>query len=137
MNELYTAIYNKFSNATTHGAYTNVGGRFYLNHAPQGATLPFIVYWSVSDIADMDFGEEQEDFTIQFDIFSQNNSATEAGTILGNLKSLFDNCSLTVTGWRHITFSRQNTYPNNDFTESPPVHGYSVEYDVLIEKTKA
>ena len=136
MIELYEAIYNKFNNSTGHGAYTNVGGRFYLNHAPQGATLPYIVYWQVADIADQDFGEEQEDFTIQFDIFSQNNSATEAGTILGNVKSLLDDCALTVTGWRHVTFSRGNTYPNNDFTETPPIHGFSIEYEVMIEKTK-
>lgn len=136
MNELFTSIYNKYNSDTSHGAYTNVSGKFYLNYVPQGTSPPFIVYFSVSDINEVDFGEERQDFTIQFNLFSQNYSATEAGTILGNLKSLFDDCSLTVTDWRHITFSRGNTYPNNDFSQDPPVHGYSVEYEVMIEKTK-
>jgi hypothetical protein len=137
MNELCQAVYNHFNASTGHGAYTSVSGRFYLNHAPQGASFPFVVYFEVTDSNDMDFAEEREDFLLQFNIFSQNNSALEAGNILTNLKSLFDECSLTVTNWRHIQFSRANVYPNNDFDEVPPVHGYSVEYNVLIEKTKS
>jgi hypothetical protein len=52
------------------------------------------------------------------------------------LKSLFDVCSLTVTDWRHIVFKRGNTYPNNDFDRDPPINGYSVEYEVIIEKAR-
>ena len=68
MNSLYKAIYNKYNADTGHGAYTNVEGRFYHNYAPQEATFPYIVYFSVTDINDIDFGEEREDFTIQFNI---------------------------------------------------------------------
>ena len=136
MNELFQALYNKYNANTSHGAYTNMGGRFYLNKAPQNATFPYCVYFSVIDIAEVDFGEEKEDFTIQFNVFSQNNSASEAGTILGNMKSLFDDCSLTVTGWRHVYMQRVNVIPNNDFAQDTPIQGYSIEYDILIEKTK-
>ena len=136
MNELFTAIYNKYNDDTSHGAYTNMGGRFYLNKAPQNATFPYCVYFEVVEVSEVDFTENREDFTIQFNVFSQNNSATEAGTILGNMKSLFDDCSLTVTDWSHIHMQRRNVYPNNDFGQSPPIQGYSIEYDVLIEKTK-
>ncbi len=137
MNKVFTAIYNKFNNNVAHGAYTSVGGRFYLNVAPQGATFPYVVFFSVADANEYDTSDETEDITIQFNIFSQNNSVLEAGQILTNLKSLFDNCSLTVTNWRHLEMRRRNTYPNNDYEQSPPIVGYSVEYDILIEKTRS
>ena len=136
MNELQAAIYNKFNASTTHGCYTNVGGRFYLHKAPQNSSFPFIVYFPVTDMDEVDFSDEREDFLIQFSIFSENNSPYEAGTILGNLKSFFDDCTLTVTGYNHLRFSRTMTIPNNDITVVPPVFGYSVDYEVTIEKSK-
>lgn len=141
MNPLFQAIYNKYNVSTGHGAYTSVSGRFYHNVAPQGVTFPYVVYFEVTNIDDLYFAEEQENFLIQFDIYSQaksqNRSALEAGQIFENFKSLFDNCILTVTDWRHIGFQRDLTIPNNDFTQDPPVLGYSVQYDVLIEKERS
>ena len=137
MNSLNAGIWNHFSATTGSGFYSDLSGRMHLNHAPQGETFPYCVYFSVSDINDLDFSEEHEDFSIQFNIFSQNNSAIEAGNLLESLKTMFDNCSLTVTGWRHLQFQRNFTIPNNDFSQVPPVHGYSVEYDVLLEKARS
>ena len=137
MNSLFTAIYNRFATTTGSGFYNDVSGRMYLNHAPQEATFPFCVYFSVSDVDELDFTDEREDFAIQFNIFSENNSATEAGNLLESLKTMFDNCSLTVTDWRHLQFQRNLIMPNNDFSQVPPIHGYSVEYDVLLEKARS
>lgn len=136
MNALIAAIKNKYNNSTGHGAYTSINGRCYHNIAPQGATFPYVVYFSVSDVDDLNFTDELEEFLIQFNIFSQSNSALEAGQILENFKSLFDNCNLTVTDWRHIGFQRSLVLPNNDFAQSPPIQGYSIQYDVLIEKAR-
>ena len=136
MNALQQAIYNKYNASTGHGAYTSVSGRFYLNVAPQGITFPYVVYFEVTDVDDLYFCEELQEHRIQFDCFSQDNSALEAGQIYENLKSLFDNCSLTVTDWRHIGFQRDLTIPNNDFTQKPFIHGYSIQYNVLIEKAR-
>lgn len=136
MNSLFSGIFDHFSATTASGFYNDVSGRMYLNHAPQEATFPYCVYFSVSDVDELDFGEEREDFLIQFDIFSENNSATEAGNLLESLKTMFDNCDLTVTNWRHIRCERSLVMPNNDFSQAPPIHGYSVEYDILLEKTR-
>ena len=136
MNSLFKAIWNRFATTTGSGFYNDISGRMYHNKASQGATFPYCVYFSVSDIDDLDFTEEHEDFLIQFNIFSQNNSAVEAGDLLETLKTMFDNCSLTVTGWRHLQFQRSLVMPNNDFGQVPPVHGYSIEYDVLLEKAR-
>lgn len=136
MNPLFKGIYNHFSATTTTGFYNDISGRLYLNVAPQETTFPYCVYFSVSDIDELDFSDEQEDFLIQFNIFSQNNSALEAGNLLESLKTMFDNCDLTVTDWNHLRFQRNSVYPNNDFSQVTPIQGYSVDYDVLLEKRK-
>jgi len=137
MNSLFQAVYNRFSSTTGSGFYNDVSGRMYLGHASQGATFPYCVYFSVTDGNDLDFSDEREDFLLQFNIFSQNNSSFEAGNLLESLKTMFDNCSLTVTGWRHLQFQRGNIYPNGDYTQVPPIQGYSVEYNVLLEKARS
>jgi len=108
----------------------------YLGHAPQETIFPYCVYFSVSDIDELDFSEEREDFLLQFNIFSQNNSSLEAGNLLNSLETMFNNCSLTVTGWRHLQFKQGLVFKNNDFTQTPPIQGYSVEYEVLLEKSR-
>lgn len=137
MNSLFKSIWNQFSATTTTGFYNDVSGRMYLNNAPQESAFPYCVYFSVSDIDDLDFSDEHEDFTIQFNIFSQNNSALEAGSLLESLKTMFDDCSLTVTGWNHLRFARDSVIPNNDFSQVPPIQGYSIDYDVLLEKQRS
>ena len=137
MNALFKAIWNRFATTTGSGFYNDISGRMYLNKASQAASFPYCVYFSVSDIDDLDFSEEHEDFLIQFNIFSQNNSAVEAGDLLETLKTMYDNCSLTVTGWRHLQFQRSLVMPNNDFSQVPPIHGYSIEYEALLEKARS
>lgn len=137
MNSLLKGIWDHFSATTGSGFYNDVSGRMYHILAPQQATFPYCVYFSVSDVDDLDFTDEHEDFLIQFNIFSQNNSALEAGTLLESLKTMFDNCSLTVTGWRHLQFQRDQVTPNNDTEQVPPIMGYSVDYNVLLEKERS
>jgi len=137
MNALYAAVYNRFATTTGSGFYNDVSGRMYHNIAPQQATFPYCVYFSVSDLDDLDFSDEQEDILLQFNVYSQNNSALEAGNLLESLKTMYDDCSLTVTGWRHLGFQRNTVYPNNDTAQVPPIQGYSVEYDVLLEKERS
>ncbi len=137
MNGLFKAVWERFSATTGSGFYNDISGRLYHNIAPQQATFPYCVYFSISDLDDLDFSDEYEDFIIQFNIFSQNNSALEAGELLESLKDMFDNCDMTVTGWNHLQFQRSAIYPNNEFNRVPPVQGYSVEYDVLLQKQRS
>ena len=136
MNSLFAAIYNKFSATTTTGFYNDVSGRMYLYNAPQGTVFPYCVYFPVVDLDDVDFSDETEEFLLQFNVYSKNNSAVEAGTLLESLKTMFDDCSLTVTGWRHLEFSRNNVYPVNSYEKETTIHGYAIEYDVSVEKDK-
>lgn len=136
MNTLYTAIYNHFKTLPYGDFYNNLSGRLFLNHAPQNTAFPFCVYFIVTNYNDLDFAEEREEFSVQFNIFSENNSAIEAGSLLENLKAMYDNCELSVSGWRFLKLQRNFVMPNNDFGKVPPVHGYSIEYDALIERTR-
>ena len=136
MNSLFESIYNHFSATTGSGFYNDVSGRMFHNIAPQQSTFPYCVYFSVTDYDELDFSDEHEDFLIQFNIFSKSNSALEAGNLLESCKTMFDNCNLNVTDWRLLQFKRNSVLPNNDFRQVPSVQGYSVDYDVLLEKEK-
>ena len=134
MNEIFTAIYNKFTTDPLDNFYVSIGGRLYLEKAPQNAVYPYVVYSMITDERDWMFEEEFEEFTIDFNIWSQAASADEAGDILGYLKALFDDCSLTVAGgWRHLLFQRDVVFGNHDLEEDPPIWGYLVQYTVMVE----
>jgi len=135
MNALYTAIYNLFK-ATPHNDFYNAVNGLYLHKAPQGTDYPYCVYFPVSATNDLDFTDEKENFLVQFNIFSQSNSASEAGDILGYLKDLYDNCSLNVSGWNPLKFQRDFVIPFNDLEQEPPIYGYSVQYTCLLEKAR-
>lgn len=137
MNVLFAGIYNEMGTAGSPTAlYTAIGGRLYLGQAPQEATFPYVVYDLITQYDELDFSDEIKIFQIQFDIYSQNNSATEAGTVLASLETVYNNCALTVTGWRHLSMILDFMIPNNDFEEVPPVRGYSVQYKIELEKAK-
>jgi len=136
MNALFTAIYTHFGLVTGSGFYNDIGGRMYLNVAPQEAVFPYCVYFQVADDYNPDFTDDHEEIEIQFNIFTQDNSSLEAGSLLESLKTMFDFCALNVSGWSHLNFQRTMTLANNDFTQVPPIQGYSVMYDVLLERTR-
>jgi len=137
MNELFTAIMTHFGLTPLEGFYLAIGGRLYLNVAPQEAVFPYCVYSIVTDYNNLSFTDDQEEFEVQFNIFSQNNSALEAGQLLDSLKDMFDSANLTVSGWNDIEFTRTLVLPNNDFNQVPPINGYSVMYDILLEKERS
>ena len=129
MNALFTGIYSKFSNDTDlSGAVTGL----YLSEAPQNVAFPYAVYFMVSDTHDWQFVEEFEEVLIQFNIFSESASIAEAGTILGYLKTLYDDCALTVSGYDHIYMQREFIYSYRD--ADAMTWAYSVQYRVYLKK---
>jgi hypothetical protein len=132
----FTAETFATSDTAESGFYNLMGGRLYHKKAPQGATFPYCVYFMVSGIADRSFGDMEEETLIQFNIFSENNSATEAGNILAALFLRYDYCTLTVSGYNYIVMQRDFTVPNDDFSTDTPVHGYSVQYTTIIQKSR-
>jgi len=89
--------------------YAALGGRLYLSEAPQTAAMPYCVYDLISAEPEYHFGFRHETATIQFAIYTDDGSATNALTYGGYLKTLYDNCSLTITGYTHIDFNREQS----------------------------
>lgn len=95
MNNILTAIMTK----TTGSAFsTGVGGRIYLDEAPEGVAFPYVVFFIVSSTQDKTFTEHYTNSLIQFSLLSTSSGATEITSMYNNLQALFDECSLTVTG---------------------------------------
>lgn len=136
MNELFTAIYTYFTSDVLAPFYVGIGGRLYLKKAPQEATFPYCVYFMVTDDEDDDFTDNREDIEIQFNIFSENNSSLEAGQLLGSLKTMFDDSNFDVSGWNLLMFRRRQVLENDDFSQVPPIYGYSAMYDIILEKQR-
>ena len=116
---------------------TALGGntKLYNTFAPQSATLPYCVFMLVSGTPDWTFSDDMEDCLFQFSLFD---SSPSAGTICDNyelLKTLFDDCALTITGWRHLYMQRESQQLVKD-PEDPAVWQYIIEYRILTEKTR-
>lgn len=107
MNNLLTALATKISGSALS---TDVGGRIYLDEYPSDempATYPYIIYFIVSGNPDDAFNKEGKDVLIQFSLFSASSSAIEITNMYADLKTLFNNCSFTITSsvlvWMHET----------------------------------
>lgn len=134
MKNLLTAIYSKFSGSTI---FSDVGGRVFLDQAPEGTEYPYIVYSIVSDVADWQFVENFEDVVIQFSLFSSSESATEISTMYADLKTLFDDCSLTITDNTLLYFQRDNlaTFVEDITTleANTKVKHWAVDYSIKMQ----
>ena len=97
MNELMAAITTKFK--TTNDLNTALSGRMYPHEARQGVSFPYAVYYVVSSFTDYTFSDEQEDVSIQFSLFSEDDSVGPIGILYNKLTALFDDQRLTVSGY--------------------------------------
>jgi len=130
MNALLTAIYNKFTAAPVNTLYTALNGRMFTRYAPQGTIFPYAVLDIVSGVSDWTFDYDFDDIDIQFNLFSQSSGETEIGNLLSYLRSLYDDCTLSVSGYTHL-FMRYSQY----WSLSQPddsVRQYTVQYRILL-----
>jgi len=133
MNNLLASIMTKVSGSALS---TDVGGRIYLDEAPDGCEMPYCVFFIISDVPDNTFTENIEDILIQFSLFSASQGATEITTMYTDLKALFDDCYLTITSNNHIYMMRQNlTTMVEDITTvngERRVKHWAVDYGILL-----
>jgi hypothetical protein len=89
--------------------YNDVGGRAYYDTSDSD-DLPRLVYSIVSGVPDNVFQKTGESVLIQFDLFSALSAGkTQITTMYADLTTLFDDCTLTITGKNCVLFQRQNT----------------------------
>lgn len=131
MNNLLTAIYAKFAGSALS---TAVGGRIFLDQAPDNCEFPYIVFFIVSANQEKTFTENMTNTLIQFSLFSASESAVEITGMYANLTALLDECSLTITGATLVWMREQNvTTMIEDITvadASQKVKHWAVDYDV-------
>ncbi|MDD5169790.1 MAG: DUF3168 domain-containing protein [Syntrophales bacterium] len=105
MNNLLTALMTKISGSAFS---SDVGGRVYLDQAPQGAEFPYCVFFVVTANPDRTFTEHYTDALIQFSLFSASSGATEITTAYNDLVALLDECALTISGSKLVWMKEQN-----------------------------
>lgn len=131
MKALFDAIFAKLSGSALS---TAIGGRLHFTIAPQGGTLPFVVYEMVSGVPEWTFTEEMESVRVQFTIISDASSAIEAENIYGNLTALYDDCALTITGYKAIWMQRTFQHLTREGDGAGTAWQYVVEYHIYMEK---
>ena len=132
MKQLFTGIYSKFTTGVP-TIYTNLSGRLRLHEAKQEELLPYCVYYMIGDSPDYYFGAERTFSTIiQFSIFNEDRSSENCCTYFDNLTALYDECTLTVTGYTFLRMERTWAYLLRD--EVAGVWQYTIQYRVTLEK---
>ena len=137
MKNLSTALFTKFTGSAFS---TSIGGRLYKVGAKQNPTWPYAVYFVVTDSPADTFTDRIEDVLIQFSVFSNDPSSTsEIEDIVTNLKALYDNCSLTISGNTMIEMQRQPSGGiTQQFEETPTgTQRYfqcDIDYNVIMQK---
>jgi len=130
MKALFNGIFNHFNTANTFK--TAVSSRLYLGYAPQDSQYPYSVYNLDSLVPDFNFSSTYEEAIIVFNIFSDKESHAEITTIYGYLDDLFDDCVITVAGYKRVKFQREFGFLSRDIEEG--VWQYDVQYRVILRK---
>jgi hypothetical protein len=116
--------------------YDAVSGRLRHVQAKQADTFPYIVFGPVSAPCDWNFNEEFRAVRYAFAIYDQDSSGSTAGAIQQYLEEWFNNCSLSISGWRFLSMVMASVVPQNDLSEVPPVMGVVSDWIIEIERDK-
>lgn len=135
MKALSTAIFGKLAGSSLD---TDIGGRLFKGGAPQDSSLPYVVFFIVSDVPEYPGGKTIERVLLQFSLFSSASGSTEIEDMLTHLRALYDDVVLTITGYTSIYFIRGNlTTMRDEITTADGTVGvwhYVQEYSVEIVK---
>lgn len=135
MNELFKAIYTHFTaliEASHNDFYVGLGGRLYYGQAPQECAKPYAIFFGVTSVPDDTFSETIDDISIQFNIYSDLRSYTEAGSLQKKCRALYDGATLEVVENRDITLMRSLSVPPGKEDEATWIA--SIEFENLIQE---
>jgi len=110
MDAFLTAIYSKITTGPS-ALWNDVGGSVYIDQydGPVPTTYPFIIIKIISSFPDRTFTERYNDIVIQFSLLSKKSvGLTEITSMYNHLISLFDECSMTITGYT-LVWMRENS----------------------------
>jgi len=134
MKEVFQAIYNKFN--TDNDFYDGVSGQLYPHEVDQeNASYPCAAYFLILNSADWTFAEDVEYITVQFSIYSDANSSGEVLDLYDDLKDLFDDAALTVTGYPSVKCHRDQMRLVRDVEES--TWHLTVDYEIELQRERS
>lgn len=84
---------------------SNTGG-LWRERVPQRHSYPFIVMHHISGGQLDTFGNSIEHITIQFNVYDNSANDDKIDSIGSALMSLFDWCTLSITGYTHVVMER-------------------------------
>lgn len=129
MKDLIKGIYDRF--LVANDFKTAVSSRFYLNSAPQAATMPYAVFQLINNTTDYNFTSTFDLADIQIDIIDDNYSSD----ILDTAKKCmahFDDCTLTVSGYQFLNMQREFNFMIED--PESELQRYVIQYSILTRK---
>jgi len=140
--QLKTQLYAKYSGDKT-GFKTAVSGGMYWVKAPDGVTqdnYPIVLYYPLDSSAEFFFGSgatpSGETVPIVFKILSASTTSTEAENILKLLESVYDGCSLTLSGWTLREFRRpERGAISGPYLDPKNIWNLNALYQAVCDKT--
>ena len=106
IDKVLTGIFSKFSGSALSAT---LGGRMYSRIAPEKTAFPYAVVDVSTGVHSWTFSEKIEDLDVLFNLFSQSSSEVEITGLLNSLIALYDDCSLSVSGYTHVSMTRDVT----------------------------
>ena len=133
VNKLNISVYTALNVASITGAVSGKTIGIYHVKAKQGATYPYINYFAVIDVQGDTFTEYGNDTLIQIDVYSDSNSAAEAGEIVEAIAAQMDDKALSITGYNDALAIRENS--RLLYEDEVNVFHYILEYSVRWGKS--
>lgn len=130
MKQLDKAIYDEINGSVALKAALG-DTRFYADSAPQNTAFPFLVWLWLVDMHEETFNTELENASLQFSIFSEDQSVVEVNDIFEKLTALFDNAALTVADYYSVRIRRVSS---NRMKDPEQAWHYLIEYQFLVQK---
>ena len=84
-----------------------INGALYNEEAPEQKANPYVVFHELSSKPEYTFSTSFEDTLMQFNIYSD--TVTELDSVYEKLKTLFDMCQLSITGYTLVFMVRQQS----------------------------
>lgn len=137
MKEVAEGISNYFTTRPSDALYIALGGRLYYRRAPQKPVFPYAVFFMVSGVPSYYFTKspELQYESYQFSIFTKKASASDGETFANNLRSLFDDAKITVSGWTLVQWERiADIYSPPIEEDGEVIHQENIQYSCIISR---
>jgi len=137
MKDLFQGLWTYTQTALATSFYNGIGGRLFLEYAPEGTQFPYAVYSLDSNIHDWQFKTDYEESLITVHIFSDDEDGSEVMDLEKKARDAFDEANFSVSNHTLLKFRFDNEwltlYP--DMIPNKEIWQYSLQYRALLRKS--